>query len=597
MAPPDADEDQPPPSPPTSTLYSNPSPERTQDDMSNNTITDNDQLPGLMCRMDRWFNGFTTQVWVDTDLPSNDLALFGGAIDINTGVRRSIFTIVNPVEQWSYIDNVMVSRQPDAGPRFRQTSRLFISEQPDVVMLPNNGEVYTAQKLLVRNANRTDVCWLRDNIRDNLLWTTGHHCLLSGDEIPCGCQICNDTEEHDGVQISYVDGYYFARCVLSTYPYDYAITPTPLDRRRVEIYNMVEENIRNRQQNPTQSQQEVSDDEPTIYHVNMTSEVLFGNNTKHIIHPTHNANEIPPKRTDGKPSMKRSRPRSNSDPSVPKPTPKPTRPSTPPGHGRPIIDLKNKVDPFARCHHLRGRTSRRKLKQKLRIILSDGGSSKSLFSNRRLFTNYTEVRNSFVKMADGTMCKVLGMGDVGKLRDVLHVEGLVFDLVSESWCDLQGMFGTWEKGVRTVYDTDGSIFYVSYLEDGLYIVNPLLLGIDDPEYVDEVDVCLASKAESCNKIHETLAHINGKRITKGIASGHIPWMHESNPSSLRKCSDKCVICQLSKSTRRSFTSPLRTPLAPGQHVYLDLFGPVDTPSLINGNTYVAGFIDGYSSHL
>ena len=191
---------------------------------------------------------------------------------------------------------------------------------------------------------------------------------------------------------------------------------------------MVEENIRNRQQNPTQSQQEVSDDEPTIYHVNMTSEVLFGNNTKHIIHPTHNANEIPPKRTDGKPSMKRSRPRSNSDPSVPK----------------------NKVDPFARCHHLRGRTSRRKLKQRLRIILSDGGSSKSLFSNKRLFTNYTEVRNSFVKMADGTMCKVLGMGDVGKLRDVLHVEGLVFDLVSESWCDLQGMFGTWQKGVRTI---------------------------------------------------------------------------------------------------------------------------------------------------
>ena len=93
------------------------------------------------------------------------------------------------------------------------------------------------------------------------------------------------------------------------------------------------------------------------------------------------------------------------------------------------------------------------------------------------------------------MCKVLGMGDVGKLRDVLHVEGLVFDLVSESWCDLQGMFDTWEKGVRTVYDTDGSIFYVSYLDDGLYIVNLLLLGIDDSEYVDEVDICLASKAE------------------------------------------------------------------------------------------------------
>ena len=109
-----------------------------------------------------------------------------------------------------------------------------------------------------------------------------------------------------------------------------------------------------------------------------------------------------------------------------------------------------------------------------------------------------------------------------------------------------------------MYDTDGSIFYVSYLEDGLYIVNPLLLGIDDPEYVDEVDVCLASKAESCNKIHETLAHINGKRITQGIASGHIPWMHESNPSSLRKCSDKFYL--------RALDVPLLLHYAPLLHL-------------------------------
>ena len=36
-----------------------------------------------------------------------------------------------------------------------------------------------------------------------------------------------------------------------------------------------------------------------------------------------------------------------------------------------------------------------------------------------------------------------GIGDVGKLKDVLHVVGLVFDLVSESWCDKKGMQGHW----------------------------------------------------------------------------------------------------------------------------------------------------------
>ena len=233
----------------------------------------------------------------------------------------------------------------------------------------------------------------------------------------------------------------------------------------------------------------------------------------------------------------------------------------------------------------------------MRLIISDGGASKSMFSDRRLFRNYKECDNAFVKMADGTMCRVLGTGDVGKLRDVLHVENLVFDLVSESWCDKMGMTGTWKDGVRTVYDTNGTIFYTSYLEDGLYVVNPMLLGIDNPRYVDEVDLCLASKAQVVNELHETFGHIDKDRIQRGIASGHIPWLHDAKPNNLKKCSDKCIVCQLAKSQRRSFTQPLRTVLTRGQHTYLDLYGPVDTPSLINGNTYVAGFIDAYSAHL
>ena len=104
-------------------------------------------------------------------------------------------------------------------------------------------------------------------------------------------------------------------------------------------------------------------------------------------------------------------------------------------------------------------------------------------------------------MAEGTIIEVKGIGDVGKLKDVLHVEGLVFDLVSESWCDKQGMQGHWGGGVRYVEDTDGSIFYTSYLEEGLYIVNPVLLGIEDPHYADQEDFCLASKTEVSNTMH------------------------------------------------------------------------------------------------
>jgi hypothetical protein len=200
-------------------------------------------------------------------------------------------------------------------------------------------------------------------------------------------------------------------------------------------------------------------------------------------------------------------------------------------------------------------------------------------------------------MAEGTMCVVKGIGHVGKLRDVLHVEGLVFDLVSESWCDKQGMQGHWGGGVRFVEDTDRSIFYTAYLEEGLYIVNPVLLGIEDPKYADHEDFCLASKAEASNVLHQRLAHINERRTENGIATGHIPWLHDSSPTNLKKCSDPCVVCQLSKSQRRQFNKPLHPVYVPGQHTYLDLYGPLESESLIDGSLYCAGFIDAFSSHL
>ena len=83
----------------------------------------------------------------------------------------------------------------------------------------------------------------------------------------------------------------------------------------------------------------------------------------------------------------------------------------------------------------------------------------------------------------------------------------------------------------------------------------------------------------------------------GIASGHIPWEHESIPKNLKKCSNPCVVCQLAKSQRRTFNNPLRPVYVPGQHTYLDLYGPIECESLIDGSLYCAGFIDAFSSHL
>ena len=45
---------------------------------------------------------------------------------------------------------------------------------------------------------------------------------------------------------------------------------------------------------------------------------------------------------------------------------------------------------------------------------------------------------------------MLGIGDVGPLTNVLHVEGLVFDLVSEPALARAGMSGSWSGLSRVV---------------------------------------------------------------------------------------------------------------------------------------------------
>ena len=543
-----------------------------------------DDMPTLTCEMPMLVNGVRRDVQIDTDLENTDDYLFGGVIDISTRQERIAFSVIDPNREWSFIDDALMERH-ESGPRFRRTTRRSVYEQPDFAILPNNGLRYSAALLTVRNLDRPSVTWMRDDKRDNVIWTTGHYCLLSGQDMPCGCGICRTLEEHNGVTIGYLNGFYFVRAMRSSYPYGQVVTDNQDDARRRSIYYLVEENIhrvRSRTRQITASNMHYANVSQTATHETPT-------NTRTNDEPTKN----PTKKLDI-PQRKRS----NSEPTQKTLNDIPKRPTTPPASKYAIYELNNRHNPLIdNCFHLRGRTARRKWKLNMRLIISDGGASKSMFSDRRLFRNYKECDNAFVKMADGTMCRVLGTGDVGKLRDVLHVENLVFDLVSESWCDKMGMTGTWKDGVRTVYDTNGTIFYTSYLEDGLYVVNPMLLGIDNPRYVDEVDLCLASKAQVVNELHETLGHIDKDRIQRGIASGHIPWLHDAKPNNLKKCSDKCIVCQLAKSQRRSFTQPLRTVLTRGQHTYLDLYGPVDTPSLINGNTYVAGFIDAYSAHL
>ena len=111
-------------------------------------------------------------------------------------------------------------------------------------MLPTNGLRYQAQLLRVRNSRELSVCWLRDNLRDNDIWCTGHYCMITGIPVnSCGCDICFRMDEYEGVKSSYLHGFIFVRSVLSEYPIGNVATNSPQDQARIRNYVMTESHI------------------------------------------------------------------------------------------------------------------------------------------------------------------------------------------------------------------------------------------------------------------------------------------------------------------------------------------------------------------
>ena len=70
-------------------------------------------------------------------------------------------------------------------------------------------------------------------------------------------------------------------------------------------------------------------------------------------------------------------------------------------------------------------------KRRRRRAISDSGASKHMFSDKSKFRNYKPCENVSIRVAEGSSARVLGIGDVGPLTNVLHVEGLLFNLVTD----------------------------------------------------------------------------------------------------------------------------------------------------------------------
>ena len=250
-----------------------------------------------------------------------------------------------------------------------------------------------------------------------------------------------------------------------------------------------------------------------------------------------------------------------------------------------IIDINNRNDPF----DINAVAAAVEIGT---LIISDSGASRHMFRNVEVFCNYKHVTGMSVRMAEGAVEPVLGIGNVGPLVDVLHVAKLVYNLVSEPALARQGMSGNWKGLFKSVHDVSGGLFYRATLSDkNLYEINPMYFGLDNPNYNYECYDALATKAEATDLLHRTYGHIDLDRLEVMIRDGYIQWNHDSTPIRLKKCTAPCVVCALGKSKRRSFSNPFRRVTVPGEHWFMDVWGPAETPALITQHTYAVGFID------
>ena len=211
---------------------------------------------------------------------------------------------------------------------------------------------------------------------------------------------------------------------------------------------------------------------------------------------------------------------------------------------------------------------------------------------------YEKCDNVVVQVANGMILKVQGRGTVGPLTNCLHVEALVFCLVSESQLDRQLFRMESGGGIRTFKYHDGKIFLVAQLTHrNLYEIDTTYLGFLEQDRTPLEYSAILSKVEAIDKLHRTLGHVGVQRLEEFVKSGHVKWETATAPTSFKRWASTCPACAMAKSKRLPHTGHLHTPLQAGALWYVDVWGPAETPALNSTNVYSFGFVDAFSRRL
>jgi len=221
-----------------------------------------------------------------------------------------------------------------------------------------------------------------------------------------------------------------------------------------------------------------------------------------------------------------------------------------------------------------------------------------MWNHRAHFTSYHPIENSHIKasVADGHQLDILGRGDIGPLKNVLYVPQLKHCLISASALLEQG-YGMYTGSIpRIIKETDTSV----ELLRGFYANR--LFQITVREFERQLNlkpvVCFVHEitAQPLLHLHQMLGHASAARCEYECKCHKFPGLSNLSAKAFHAIQE-CEECALAKAKRRSFKGHRDIPEHVGQVWYVDVKGPVATPSLVYGNHYVFGIIDGKSKFL
>ena len=235
-----------------------------------------------------------------------------------------------------------------------------------------------------------------------------------------------------------------------------------------------------------------------------------------------------------------------------------------------------------------------------KTIIMDNGANRHMFSDEWMFTRYEpSSESSFVIAAGGQRLLILGQGDIGNLIDVLHVEGIVKNLISLTYLARLGCsyFGKFES--CELFDVNEKLLLRGFIkEDDLLIVdiqdlfNMPCINCDAAQSFqhnssNQENIILLTINETIDIMHRRLGHIDRNRVRYMINEGLTSLPYSDMDNFYTK--HICKTCALGKSHKHSHNKTHPKCNIKGGRWYADL--TEITGESFNGNFYVLGLID------